>query len=385
MTRALSVLTDEVYRVQLALTEKGGFGAPYEPATLRAQAYSARLAYKQARETYALSWKQLVAAIGVRQMPLTDVEGRIDAAIPYYEYDKVLAHVLRTHTDALTARNSVEISKYSLKLNRVLPWSPNLDVNVGFWKDRVLYPIGTYGTFSVTTPIPLWDRNRGNILSAEAALARAIEEPHRVELALTNSLATAYTNYRTNLDAMEYYRRYILPDQVFAYKGVLQRRQVDAGAQFGDLVTAQQTLATSVTTYLNLLGTLWSSVVSVADLLQTDDLFQNADPLLLDALPDLDGLPALPCCHPVGHAGAAPAPNGAPNPPPPGQSTPAAPVPPMPIPGGPRVSPFSAGPGVVPSASLPFPSAANGSSAGALVVVQQAGVTAAPGAAPVGR
>jgi cobalt-zinc-cadmium efflux system outer membrane protein len=356
VTRALAVLTDEVYQVQLTLTEKGGFNAAYEPAALRAQAYAARLAYVQSIQTYVYNWKQLVATIGVRQLPLSEVDGRIDAVVPHYEYDRVLAQVLTTHTDTLTARNGIDYNRYNLKAAQIAPWTPNLDVNVGMYKDRVLYPIGTYHTFTVTAPIPIWDQNRGNIFAAEAALARALEEPHRVELVLTNNLANVFTNYKTNLDAVEYYRRYILPDQVRFYRGVLQRRQIDQGAQFGDLVAAQQGLATSVTTYLALLGSLWTSVVSVADLLQTDDLFQTAKPMGLDAIPDLDALLPLPCCHPFGQTGAGPVvkpaagagsvllPGTAPAPAPAAPApvppmTPPAPIPPV----GPRVSPFSSG------------------------------------------
>jgi cobalt-zinc-cadmium efflux system outer membrane protein len=358
VTRALAVLTDEVYRLQLTLTEKAPLGAGYEPAALRAQAYSARLAYQQATATYALAWKQLVAAIGVRQMPISEVAGRIDAAVPYYEYDRVLAQVLQTHTDVLTALNGIDKYRYNLKTNQVTPYVPNLDVNVGMFKDRVLQPFGTYHTLAISAPIPVWDQNRGNILAAEGALARALEEPHRVELALTNNLAMAYTNYQTNVYAVEYYRRYVLPNQVVAYRGVLLRRQLDPGAQFGDLVAAQQALATGVTTYLGLLGSLWSSVVSVADLLQTDDLFQTADPMTLPPLPDLESIPALPCCHPSGHGGTvhtgAPAPLPAPAPVPMSVPVPPMPIPPVPAPIGPRVPQPGPVPGSVPSAFLPL-------------------------------
>jgi cobalt-zinc-cadmium efflux system outer membrane protein len=125
---------------------------------------------------------------------------------------------------------------------------------------------------------------------------------------LTNNLANNFQNYITNLEAVEYYRRYVLPDQVIAYRGTLLRRQIDINAQFGDLVAAQQSLATSVTTYLGLLGSLWTSVVSVADMLQTDDLFQNAEASRLPELPDLESLPPLPCCHPYSHNGTSPTP-----------------------------------------------------------------------------
>jgi cobalt-zinc-cadmium efflux system outer membrane protein len=307
VTRALSVLTDEVYRVQLAYTQQAGQSAAYEPAALVAQAWSARLAYAQARSTYIYSWGLLVAAINERHLPLSEVAGRIDAFVPYYEYDKVLAHVLTHHTDTLIARNGIEVQKYNLKVNQITPYVPNLDFNIGMFKDRALLPLGTYATFGVSAPIPFWDQNRGNILAAEAALGRSLEEPHRVEMSLTSNLLTNYTNYMTNLQGVEFYRRNVLPNQIIAYRGTLQRRQIDVNAQFGDLVAAQQALATSVTTYLGLLGTLWTSVVSVADMLQTDDLFQTAEARGLPALPDLESLPPLPCCHPFGQNKAIPA------------------------------------------------------------------------------
>jgi cobalt-zinc-cadmium efflux system outer membrane protein len=301
VTRAVAVLTDEVYRLQLTYAQNAGQSAAYEPAALRAQAWTARLAYKQATATYALAWKTLVATIGLGQLPFTEVAGRIDSFVPYYDFDRVLAHVLQNHTDMLTARNGIDVQRFNLKVAQITPYAPNIDFNIGMFKDRALLPYGTYATFGVSAPLPFWDQNRGNILQAEAALARALEEPHRVELALTNTLAANFQNYQTNLEAIEYYRRYILPDQVRAYRGTLERRQVDINAQFGDLVAAQQALAGSVTTYLTMLGSLWTSVISVADMLQTNDLFQAAAPHKLEELPsDLDLLPPLPCCHPFG-------------------------------------------------------------------------------------
>jgi cobalt-zinc-cadmium efflux system outer membrane protein len=297
VNRALASFTDEIYRLHVVGELRGiGRVAVYEPAALRAQAYSTRLAYRQSIQTYIYSWKLLVAAIGLRQLPLTEVAGRIDAAIPYYDYDAVLAHAQRNHTDVLIARNGIEKAKYNLNLARITPY-PDVDVNVGLLKEYALAPKQFVHTLTVGVPFPVWDRNQGNIMAAEAALVRATEEPHRVAENLTATLATAYTAYKQNLDALEYYRRMILPDQVTYYRGVLQRRQIDPGASFGDLVTAQQTLATNVTSYLGILGSLWSSVVSVADVLQTDDLFQLAKPQPVPPVPDLDGLSAWPCCH----------------------------------------------------------------------------------------
>jgi cobalt-zinc-cadmium efflux system outer membrane protein len=265
----------------------------------------ARVTYLGAIQTYIYAWKQLVAAIGLRQMPLTEVAGRIDAFIPYFDYDTVRDYALRNHTDVLTARNGIDKARYNLKQAQILPY-PDVDVNVAFLKEYALAPKQFVHTVTVGMPLPVWDQNKGAIIAAEAALLRASEEPHHAEESLTTTLATAYAIYKSNLDALEYYRKFILPDQVRYYRGVFERRQVDPAAALSitDLVTAQQALVTSLATYLSILSSLWTSVVSVADVLQTDDLFQLGQPLAVPPLPDLEALPAWPCCHECPPAGA---------------------------------------------------------------------------------
>jgi cobalt-zinc-cadmium efflux system outer membrane protein len=297
VTRALARFTDDIYRAQTGLLG-GAQVAPYEPSSLRAQAHLARLAYKQAIFSYIYDWKALVATIGLEQLPLTEIAGRVDRLIPYYDYDTVLAHVLRSHTDILTARNAQNRAQYSLKLAQVTP-IPDFDVRMTLEKDFALAPFGTYHALSVGLPLPIWDQNKGNIIASQAALVRASEESHRVEVNLTNNLASAYSGYKNNLAALEDYRRTILPDLVRYYRGIYSRRQVDPAAAFNDLVTAQQTLSANVTAYIGVLGSLWTSVVAVADFLQTDDLFQLAEPRSLPEMPDFNQLSLLSCGHPA--------------------------------------------------------------------------------------
>jgi cobalt-zinc-cadmium efflux system outer membrane protein len=290
VTKALARFTDQVYQIQANLN-LGGFVAGYEPASLRSQAYTTRLAYKQALQTYIYAWKQLVVAIGERQLPLSEVAGRLDAAIPYYDFDEVLNHVLRNHTDVLSTRNTIDKARYNLKLAQITPFFQDMDVRALLQKDFTAAPFMVVHSVQIGMMLPVWNQNKGAIIAQEGTLARASQEPQRVELSLTNTFATAYLAYKHNLQALEYYRRHILPDQVRAYRGVYERRQVDLNVAFADLSTAQQNLAAGVTTYLTILGQLWTSVVTVADFMQTDDLYQIAKPKELPPLPDLDTLP----------------------------------------------------------------------------------------------
>jgi cobalt-zinc-cadmium efflux system outer membrane protein len=299
VNRALAQFTDEIFRLQADLLG-GGFAASHEPAALRSQAFIVRLAYAQAVQNYIYAWKQLVADIGLRQLPLSQVEGEIDRLIPYYDYDEILPLVLHNHTDVLTARYSIRGADYSLKLARVTPF-PDVEVRGDLWKEHMIQPFQNYYTLSVSIPFPIWDQNKGNIRAAAAAMVRAVEQPHAVEVNLTTNLATAYATYKTNLFALDYYRRNILPDQVRYYRGVFERRRIDPNVAFGDLVQAQQTLVADVTSYLGILSSLWTSVVGVADFLQTDDLFQFGKRMELPRLPNiesyLEGLHDWPCPH----------------------------------------------------------------------------------------
>jgi cobalt-zinc-cadmium efflux system outer membrane protein len=298
VTGALARFTDEIYRVFTDYL-RAGTAASYEPASLRAQAYTIRLAYQQAIAGYVFAWQQLVATLGLPHLALSEVSGRVDRLIPYYDFDAVKAQVLQRHTDVLTARNVLQKARYNLQAAQIAPY-PDVDVTAMVFKEFAINPFAVSHTVAVAVPLPIWDRNKGNIISAQAALIRAEEESHRVEVTLTNSLAAAYLTYKTNLDAVEYYRRNILPDFVRAYRGIFDRRQIDIAdlsGTFANFVTAQQALTSGVTTYLGILGSLWSGAVSVADFLQTDDLFQLAQPRELPELPDLEQLPRWLCPH----------------------------------------------------------------------------------------
>jgi cobalt-zinc-cadmium efflux system outer membrane protein len=306
VTRALAQFSDEIYRLQVGLL-KGTQAAPYEPTALRAQTYLNRLAYRQAIQSYVMDWKALVATLGLPQLPLSEVAGQVDRFIPYYDYDEVRAYVLQHHTDVLTARNGVKIAQYNLKLAQVTGLFPNLDVYMALEKDFVNPPHGTYQALALGLPLPVWNQNKGNIIAAQGALIRASKETHRVEVTLTNNLALAYETYRNNLYAMESYRRHVLPNLVRYYRGIFARRQIDPRSAFGDLVFAQQNLATNVQTYLNLLQSLWMSVVGVADFLQTDDLYQTGTRHDLPGLPDFRLLRLSPWIQGDGTVAASPA------------------------------------------------------------------------------
>jgi cobalt-zinc-cadmium efflux system outer membrane protein len=298
--RALVELTDELYKVMVDQL-KGGNLAVYEPMQVGVFAGQARSALIQARNSYTLAWKQLASAMGLAGMPPAQVVGTIrHLPIPQYRYDTCLTHVLASHTDVGTARNSIAKARYNLRLAEVTP-IPDVSMQVGLVNDETQPgPNRVTGNFQLSVPVPLWDVNRGGIIAAKAALVRAGEEPHRVEGDLSSRVADAFRRYNENFDLLELYQREILPKQVQAYRSSVQRHFGGelGGVAFSDIITAEQSLVTVIAAYLGVLQNEWQAVADLGSLLQTNDIFQMAEGKRFVDVPDLSHLLELPCCHP---------------------------------------------------------------------------------------
>ena len=228
VNRALARFTDEIYRLSVGYLA-GGLAAAYEPAALRAQSYTTAWPTSRRSPAYIYDWKPLVA--DPRPASAAVVRGRRPGRSLLSRTTITIGSSPMSwsnHTDVLTARNGVQMAQYNLKLAQITPFPRPRRVRWRLEGIRDPPVTGIYQPLQVGFPLPIWDQNKGNIIAAQAALIRAVEESHRVEITLTNILATAYTNYKNNLYAMEYYRRYILPDLVRYYRGVFDRRQVDS-------------------------------------------------------------------------------------------------------------------------------------------------------------
>jgi len=297
--RAVVKLTDEVYQV-LKEQLSGGTTSTYETMQLRVVANQTRIQLLQAHNRYLAAWKQLAASLGLPGMPLTEVAGRIDSPLPKYHYDKVLAQVLTYHTDALTAKLVVEKARSLLQLAKFTPL-PDFTYTLAVQEDKSFGPAAkTFASLTFGAPLPIFDRNQGGIRQAQGALLRAMEESHRVRSALIQSLADAFERYENNRIALEMYQKEMLPNQVQAFRATVLRHHLgEPGVvMYTDLVNAEQSLVSLVTSYLGVLHDMWFASVDIAALLQTTDLFQTEETYPVAPVPDLEHLFTLDCLHP---------------------------------------------------------------------------------------
>jgi cobalt-zinc-cadmium efflux system outer membrane protein len=275
INRALAEFTDQVYRVQIDRV-KAGESAPYEPMQVRVLALQAHAAVVQSGNAYFSAWRQLAATLCAPEMPPTLLAGDIVMPVPNITYQAAWHWIMENSTRLMTARYSIASAQYSLVLARRVPWVPDMDLEAGIQRDFTTLPDQPWVyNLKARVPLPVFDQNRGNIMAAEGALARANHGYALARNTLASSLADAYSRYDANKITVDYYRKDIIRDQVQSWRGLWQRHQEDPDSvQFTDVVSAQQTLAQTIQTYAQTLGAQWQAVVDLADLMELDDMCQ---------------------------------------------------------------------------------------------------------------
>jgi cobalt-zinc-cadmium efflux system outer membrane protein len=272
VNNALAQFADHVYRIQ-SKRVAAGQAAAFEPLQLRVLAVQAQTQLIQSNHEYVAAWRKLAITLNSPDMAPTVLSGRIDGPVPLVSYEAARDHILRSHTNLVTAQDAVARAQYQLRLARLTPVCPNIDTNTVIEHDYTTPPFGTAISLQVGVPVPIWDNNRGNIIAAEAALIRACSEYERARNDLFTNLADIFARYETNRQTAEQYHKSILVDQVRAYRGAYRRYKVDPDSDFNDVVTSQQTLASTISTYIQLLGDQWQAVADLAGLTQSDDIF----------------------------------------------------------------------------------------------------------------
>ena len=270
INKGLADMIDEVYNLQLKRVA-AGIDAGYEPLQLYAQAVQARNAHAQGQETAKAAWKQLAAAVGQPDLAPMDLAGQAAAPAPAIDEDAAKARILEQHTDILTARNTIAQNRTNLVLQRRLP-IPDIGTNQYHQYDNAAqtYQFG----LQIGIQLPLYDRNQGNIHSAQSKIASSTLNLEATRNDLFARFAEAYGRYRANAVAATNYREKVLPSLTQAYQAIIRRYQVEPEkVGFGDIVVAQQNLAAALQTYSQVLDAQWKAVVDVANVSQVDELY----------------------------------------------------------------------------------------------------------------
>jgi cobalt-zinc-cadmium efflux system outer membrane protein len=228
----------------------------------------ARISLARSRANRDAAWRQLTAEIGLPELPPPETLRDPLDALPQWDAAAVTQRVLAAHTALKQAGVEVERNRLALERARAQV-APNVTVGGGFTQDRVDQTAG--GTVSVETALPLWDRNQGNIRTAEANLVRAQAALSSTTLRLRRETAAAFADYEAGRQQLERLAAQVLPRLEQSLEAV--RKGYQAGAaefSFLDVLSAEQALFTARLTLAEARRNLWLAVAELQGLMQLD-------------------------------------------------------------------------------------------------------------------
>ena len=271
VTEALVHLMNEVYRIKRSRVKLES--SAYEPAQLRGLSRLVGIQLIQAQNGYIAAWKRLAARLGMPQMSPRALKGSADMPVPVLNYEATLRRVLEVHPDIIIGRNMQARARTALKLERVRP-IPDVYVYGTFQKDFTTPGVRStsYNT-QIGVPLPLWNRNRGNIISAEGDLGQAQQQLRRAHMDLTEQLAQTFAEYETNRYQLQMLTAQVLPDYARAFRGTYERHTVEPDkVGFEDVILVLQNLQDAVAAYITALSGQWTAVADLANLMQVERL-----------------------------------------------------------------------------------------------------------------
>jgi cobalt-zinc-cadmium efflux system outer membrane protein len=167
-----------------------------------------RLAAEQAEVTYRGAWADLSAIAGLPPDTPARLVTDLNTTTATMDWEEVYSQIIASSPELSTAHAIVCEKQALLKRQQAQPIS-NITGNLGAGYDN-----GTdSGMINVqlSAPIPVWNKNNGNISAAYADYVRATQEVKRIEQSIRSRMARTAQEYGAALASVRKYEDEIIP------------------------------------------------------------------------------------------------------------------------------------------------------------------------------
>tara|TARA_R110001599_G_scaffold64023_3_gene178774 strand:- start:381328 stop:382677 length:1350 start_codon:yes stop_codon:yes gene_type:complete len=250
--------------------------SPVEESRAQIAQANIRIEAVRAKSTLLNARKQLAALWGSTAPLFSKVSGQLETLPVVPEWN-----VLKTHLSAaplmMQARSEVERRQAIGKVEDSRR-TPDLSVTLGVKRDEQMGR--NQAVVGVSIPLPLFDRNQGNLLAALRRTDQARDELISTEIRLDGELAQSYQRFLNAQSETHALKDEILPNAQSAYQAATK------GFTFGkfaflDVLDAQRSLLQARTQYLQSLLAAHRAAADIEELLgQPLDAISQKDPAL---------------------------------------------------------------------------------------------------------
>src|SRR3984893_11471311 len=238
----LSKLADDTVENSRQLANIGQSDAP-DVLESEVEAQQAQLAVIMAEQNRQRVWRALAAVVGNPRLPVMKLEGKLEDT-PLVNADELVEKIVNESPAVRIAEISVKSAEAALAREKREP-VPDLQLRGGMQQNGELLSngrgVGLQGFADVGVRIPIFNRNQGNIATANAEAERAKREVERVKLVMRERAATVVQNYTFSQSAVDRYKNQMIPRAQKAYEMYTKKYQ-DMAAAYPQVLIAQRTL-----------------------------------------------------------------------------------------------------------------------------------------------
>lgn len=225
----------------------------------------AQIANSNARIGYEASLRGLSAAIGNGVVIDQRLVGTLESELADRPWSATLSEIVAASPELSAANSSLQRARWALQL-ACANVTPNVTASVGVGLDA--FTEDTFATVGVSVPLPLRNRNQGNILSARANITSATAAIDRTRLDLESRLAEAAGRYQTAKNRHTRLKERVIPTAEETYE--LSQKAFEAGETgYIQLLTAQRTLFSTRLDVLSALSQAKQAAAEIEGLLVT--------------------------------------------------------------------------------------------------------------------
>lgn len=236
--------------------------SPVEETRARVAEAGVRVALTQAESELRNARRRLSSLWGNPAPQFFAAQGEVDR-LPPVPSPQVIEQRLAASPPLLRAQRELErrASLVSLEQARAVP-----DFRVSVGLRRSIEVPGNLALIGVQVPLPVANRNQGNILEALRREDKARDELRAVQLSLSSDALQALERVNARRDEAELLRAEVLPGAQSAYEAATIGFQ-NGKFSFLEVLDAQRTLFAAKSQYLNALGNFHRALSELEGLL----------------------------------------------------------------------------------------------------------------------
>jgi len=250
-----------------------GKAPPIEETRANVALATADIEVEQAQRNLVSFRKQLALLWGNPVPVFAKALGELESFVVIPELD-VLETRLQQNPLALRSLKNLEQRQALLTLEKARR-IPDITVNVGVRRYGWDISNDTTALVGLSIPLPIFDRNQGNLMAAQQRISRAVDEQAAMDLQLKTLLTQAYESLVAADNQINKLRDEILPGARETFR--MASRGYELG-RFGflELLDAQRTLFQNQTLYLQAL-TNYQRLINEIERLIAESMEQDID------------------------------------------------------------------------------------------------------------